>query len=119
MKIALLTFFLLFVLPTQANELQLVKDVTKTLDTVSNSSLQDCPEAEDNKKLVNECRKVGVNKVLSQAKSLGIMVKKEDIKVCEVDARIFSLSKYVWFCAETSQGRVSQITQKPLFGDCF
>lgn len=119
-SLALLTFALLFVLPLQANELNLVKGVTKTLDEISNpSALQDCPEAQDHKKLVKQCRKVGVKKVVEQGKSLGVKIKPEDVKVCDVDSRMLSLSSYVWFCAETSQGRITQMTQKSLFSECF
>lgn len=118
--LAILTISLLYVLPVKANELSLVKDVTKTLDEISNpNALKDCPEAQDYKSLVKECRKVGVKKVLAQAKSFGVYVNPKDVKVCEVDARILSLSKYVWFCAETSKGRINQMTQKPLFDKCF
>ncbi len=88
----------LFVLPLHANNLNLVKGVTQTLEDISNpSALQDCPEAKEHEKLIKECRKVGVEKVISQGKSFGVKIKPEDVKVCEVDARIFSLSKYVWF----------------------
>lgn len=98
----------------------LVKDVTETLEGVSGKTqLKDCPEAKDHESLIKACRKVGVKKVLSEAKFLKVNVKKEDIKVCDVDARFFSVSKYVWYCANTSKGKITMLTQKPLFGDCF
>lgn len=118
--LSLLTLSLFFAFSIQANELNLVKGVTKTLDEISNpSALKDCPEAQDHKKLVKQCRKVGVKKVIAQGKSVGVKIKPKDVKVCDVDSRMLSLSSYVWFCAETSQGRITQMTQKSLFSKCF
>lgn len=79
----------------------------------------DCQEAKENPKLVNECRAVGIKKVKLQAKSWGINVRDRDIYACDVDDRFLNPSKYVWYCADTPKGRISQLTQKPLLKDCF
>jgi hypothetical protein len=79
----------------------------------------DCQEAKENPDLVNDCRAVGVHKVKEQAKAWGITVANEDVYACDVDNSHWVFSNYVWFCADTPRGKISQMTQKPKFRDCF
>lgn len=79
----------------------------------------DCQEAKENPKLVNDCRAVGIKKVKMQAKALGVTVRDQDVYACDVDDRFYNPWKYVWYCADTPRGKISQLTQKPLFKDCF
>lgn len=104
-----------------ANNLKMVQDMTKTLEEVKHGPqvLEDCPEAKEHEKLVKACEEVGHKKVQAEAKHIGIYIQESMIKVCEVDARIFSLADYVWFCADTPKGRISKMVQKPLFKECF
>lgn len=73
------------------------------------------------KRLVATCQEVGVQKVLAQAAARDLDVRAEDVSECGVDNRPLNLAaKYVWFCAEASNGEVVQVlTQKPTFGECF
>lgn len=86
------------------------------LITVSTSSF-----AITTPKLIEACRKVGVAKVVAQAKSYGLQVKEKNIHECGVDNRPMSPSSYVWFCGFTDGGEkeISVMTQKPAFKDCF
>lgn len=72
-------------------------------------------------KLIEACRKAGVQKVVAQAKALNLSVNPSDVKECGVDNRPLSISSYVWFCAKTKGGEkdISVLTQKPAFKDCF
>ena len=72
-------------------------------------------------KLIEACRKVGVEKVIAQAKSYGLQVDSKVVKECGVDNRPLSISSYVWFCAKTKGGEkdISAMTQKPAFKECF
>lgn len=120
MKLVFILLISSFFSVVLADDKVLVHDVTNALDDFSNvQKLQDCPEAKDNERLIKQCRAMGVQKVLSQAKSFGISIKAEDVKVCDIDARFLSLAKYVWFCADSPKGQITKIVQKPLFGDCF
>ena len=72
--------------------------------------------------LVKACQKAGVEKVLLQARALGLSVNASDVKECGVDNRPLNVAaKYVWFCATTTGGekKIQVMTQKPLFRDCF
>ena len=79
----------------------------------------DCPEARHAPALVSACRSAGVRKVKLQATSFGVSIQDKDIYACEVDNSHWVFSNYVWFCADTPRGKISQMTQKPLGGDCF
>lgn len=72
-------------------------------------------------KLIKACENAGIEKVLAQAKSYGLKVKKQDIKECGVDNRSLSSSKYVWFCATTAGGerKIQVLTQKSFFSECI
>lgn len=72
-------------------------------------------------KLIEACRKVGVEKVVDQAKAYGLKVNPKNVKECGVDNRPLNIASYVWFCATTEGGEkeISQLTQKPAFGKCF
>lgn len=79
----------------------------------------DCEEAKDHEKLVKDCRAVGIKKVKMQAKALGVTIRDQDVYACDVDDRFYNPSKYVTYCADTPRGKISQLTQKPLFKDCL
>ncbi len=79
----------------------------------------DCQEAKANPDLVNACRSVGVQKVKAQGTAWGITIRDQDVYACDVDNSHWVMPNYVWFCADTPKGKVSQITQKPMIGKCF
>lgn len=72
-------------------------------------------------KLIKACQEVGTAKVVAQAEAYGLKVNPKDVKECGVDNRFMNPSKYVWFCAVTTGGekKISSMTQKPAFKDCF
>lgn len=86
------------------------------LATFSNLSF-----AMSTEELIKACRKVGTAKVLAQAEAYGLTVDPDQVKECGVDNRFMNPVKYVWFCATTSGGekKISQMTQKSLFRECF
>ena len=72
---------------------------------------------------VKECFLPAVEKLKKRAEAKEAVLKKETIKVEEVDARWYNPSKYVWFSAkiETPEGieKITVLMQKPLRGKCF
>lgn len=71
-------------------------------------------------KLVEACRDIGTEKLMKQAQAWGTYVDPKDVKECGIDSRPLNPSKYVWFCAKAADGRkITVMTQKPLFRDCF
>lgn len=86
---------------------------------ISFASLNSYASSSD--RLVAACLKAGVEKIILEARALGLEVEPKAVKECGVDNRPFSPSKYVWFCATSKGGekKFQQMTQKPLFGDCF
>lgn len=72
---------------------------------------------------VKECFMPAVQKLQKRADALGAVLKKETIKVEEVDARWYNPTKYVWFSAqiETPEGieKITVLMQKPMRGKCF
>lgn len=72
---------------------------------------------------VKECFMPAVQKLQKRADALGAVLKKETIKVEEIDARWYNPSKYVWFSAqiETPEGieKITVLMQKPMRGKCF
>lgn len=72
-------------------------------------------------KLIKACQKVGTEKVISQARALGLEVNPRSIKECGVDNRPFAIASYVWFCGKTTGGEkdIKVLTQKPAFQPCF
>lgn len=72
---------------------------------------------------VRECFAAAIAKLTKRAVTKEALLKKETIKVEEVDDRWYSPSKYVWFSAlmETPEGveKVTVLMQKPLQGACF
>ncbi len=70
--------------------------------------------------LIESCREVGTQKVITQAEVLGHKVDATDVNECGIDNRPLSIAKYVWFCAKVSgENDIKVITQKPIFGKCF
>lgn len=86
---------------------------------VSIASLNSFASSSD--RLVAACRRAGVEKIIQEARALGLEVVPNAVRECGVDNRPFSPSKYVWFCATSKGGekKFQQMTQKPHFGDCF
>jgi hypothetical protein len=72
-------------------------------------------------KLVESCRKVGIEKIVAEAEQKGLSVDPQNVSECGLDNRPLNISKYVWFCATTSGGEedIQVLTQKPLFRKCF
>lgn len=72
---------------------------------------------------VRECFVAAVEKLKKRAAAKEAVLKKETIKVEEVDDRWYNPSKYVWFSAviETPEGveKVTVMMQKPFRGACF
>ena len=72
---------------------------------------------------VRECFLAAIDKLKAKADAKGAVLKKETIKVEEIDNRWYNLSKYVWFSAliETPEGaeKVTVLMQKPFKGACF
>lgn len=72
---------------------------------------------------VRECFAEAVQKLKSRAEAKKGILRKETIKVEEIDNRWYNPSKYVWFAAkiETPEGleKITVLMQKPLGGKCF
>ena len=72
---------------------------------------------------VRECFAGALAKLQAKANAKEAILKKETIKIEEIDNRWYNLSKYVWFSAliETPEGaeKVTVLMQKPLKGACF
>lgn len=72
---------------------------------------------------VRECFPEAVKKLKAKAEAQKGILRKETIKVDEVDNRWYNPSKYVWFSAkiETTEGleKITVLMQKPLGGKCF
>lgn len=79
----------------------------------------DCQEARENPGIVKACRTAGVAKVKAQGQAWGFTIRDQDVYACDVDNSHWVTSNYVWFCANSPRGEIRQLTQKPLWGDCF
>ncbi len=74
-----------------------------------------------NSKLVNACKPAGIAKIQADAQTKGVDVNAEAVKECGIDNRLLNPSKYVWFCATSTDGtqKFNHITQKPALKPCF
>lgn len=91
----------------------------KTLFALIFFSLSVCTFA-GTEKLVEACRDIGTQKLMRQAQAWGTYVDSRDVRECGVDSRPLNPTKYVWFCATATNGKkITVMTQKPLFKDCF
>jgi hypothetical protein len=72
---------------------------------------------------VRECLPEAVQKLNRKAEAKKAILRKETIKVDEIDNRWYNPSKYVWFIAniETADGieSITVMMQKPSRGKCF
>lgn len=70
--------------------------------------------------LIKACEKVGAEKILVKAQTLGVEIESDTIQECGVDNRRLNPSKYVWFCAKVKdETKVIRTLTQYSFGNCF